>query len=76
MPEHLTASLLIALIGGIVDLDSTATWQFMISQPIVAAPLTGLFLAACSESAAAGLKLGLMVGTILQLLWIEQLPLA
>lgn len=75
MPEHITASLLIALIGGIVDLDSTATWQFMISQPIVAAPLTGLFLGSMFGEAAAGLKLGLMVGTILQLLWIEQLPL-
>ena len=75
MPEHLTASLLIALIGGVVDLDSTATWQFMISQPIVAAPLTGLFLGNMFGEAAAGLKLGLMVGTILQLIWIEQLPL-
>ncbi len=75
MPEHLYASLLIALIGGIVDLDSTATWQFMMSQPIVAAPLTGLFLGSLFGEAAAGLKLGLMVGTILQLLWIEQLPL-
>lgn len=75
MPEHLTASLLIALIGGIVDLDSTATWQFMISQPIVAAPLTGLFLGSIYGEASAGLKLGLMVGVILQLLWIEQLPL-
>lgn len=75
MPEHLTASILIAFIGGIVDLDSTATWQFMISQPIVAAPLTGLFLGSLYGEAAMGLKLGLMVGTILQLLWIEQLPL-
>jgi PTS system mannose-specific IIC component len=75
MQEHLTASLLIALIGGVVDLDSTATWQFMISQPIVAAPLTGLFLGNIFGEASIGLKLGLMVGTILQLLWIEQLPL-
>lgn len=75
MYEHLAASIIIALIGGIVDLDSTATWQFMISQPIVAAPLTGLFLGNLYGEAAAGLKLGLMVGTILQLVWIEQLPL-
>jgi mannose/fructose/N-acetylgalactosamine-specific phosphotransferase system component IIC len=47
----------------------------MISQPIVAAPLTGLFLGNIYGEAAIGLKLGLMVGTILQLLWIEQLPL-
>lgn len=63
------------MIGGIVDLDSTATWQFMISQPIVAAPLTGLFLGNLYGEASAGLQLGLMVGVILQLLWIEQLPL-
>lgn len=75
MQEHLIASLVIAFIGGIVDLDSTATWQFMISQPLVAAPLTGLFIGNIFGEAAAGLKLGLMVGTILQLLWIEQLPL-
>jgi PTS system mannose-specific IIC component len=75
MQDHLMASLIIALIGGVVDLDSTATWQFMISQPIVAAPLTGLFLGNLFGEPAAGLKLGLMVGTILQLVWIEQLPL-
>ena len=56
--DHLTSSLLIGLIGGIVDLDSTATWQFMISQPIVAAPLTGLFLGALAGQEALGLKLG------------------
>lgn len=75
MNDHLTSSLLIGLIGGIVDLDSTAAWQFMISQPIVAAPLTGLFLGVLVGQEAIGLKLGLMIGTILQLLWIEQLPL-
>ena len=75
MDKHLAASMMVALIGGIVDLDSTATWQFMVSQPIVAAPLTGLFLGSFLGDAAQGLKLGLMVGTILQLVWIEQLPL-
>ena len=75
MTDHLTSSLVVALIGGIVDLDSTATWQFMISQPIVAAPLTGLFLGIMVGNPFAGLRMGLMVGTILQLVWIEQLPL-
>jgi mannose/fructose/N-acetylgalactosamine-specific phosphotransferase system component IIC len=75
MDNHLLSSLVVALIGGIVDLDSTATWQFMISQPLVAAPLTGVFLGAMVGDPGAGLKLGLMVGTILQLVWIEQLPL-
>jgi len=75
MADHLSSALTVAIIGGIVDLDSTATWQFMISQPIVAAPLTGLFLGMSLGDARAGLKLGLMVGTILQLVWIEKLPL-
>ncbi len=73
--EHLNVSLIVALIGGIVDLDSTAVVQCMISQPIVAAPLTGLILGAMLGNYIVGLRLGLMVGVILQLVWIEQLPL-
>ena len=73
--EHLSVSLIVALIGSIVDLDSTAVVQCMISQPIVAAPLTGLILGSMLGDYAAGLQLGLMVGVILQLVWIEQLPL-
>ncbi|RCK81215.1 MAG: PTS system, mannose-specific IIC component [Candidatus Ozemobacter sibiricus] len=75
MGEGLWTAFIVALIGGVVDLDSTATWQFMVSQPIVAAPLTGLFLGLAVNQTAAGLKLGLVVGAILQLVWIEQLPL-
>jgi len=75
MNSLLTSAFIVALIGGVVDLDSTATWQFMISQPIVAAPLTGLFLGLSAGDLGAGLKLGLIVGAILQLVWIEQLPL-
>ena len=75
--EHLNINvyLIVALIGGIVDLDSTAVIQCMISQPIVAAPLTGLILGSMLGDYAAGLQLGLMVGVILQLVWIEKLPL-
>ncbi|HNV68470.1 MAG TPA: PTS sugar transporter subunit IIC [Candidatus Ozemobacteraceae bacterium] len=75
MIEVWQAALLVAVIGGIVDLDSTATWQFMVSQPVVAAPLTGLFLGYFHGDVVSGLRLGLMIGTILQLVWIEQLPL-
>lgn len=75
MDESLFSALMVAIIGGFVDLDSTATWQVMISQPVVAAPLTGLFLGHAFGDATNGLKLGLMVGTILQLVWIEKLPL-
>lgn len=75
MDEHLIVSLIVALIGGIVDLDSTAAIQCMISQPVVCAPLTGLILGGVLGDSAAGLQLGLIVGVILQLVWIEQLPL-
>ncbi len=73
--EHLNIALTVALIGGVVDLDSTAVIQCMVSQPIVAAPLTGLILGNMLGDYEAGLRLGLMVGVILQLVWIEQLPL-
>ena len=73
--EHLNLSLLVALLGGVVDSDSTAVVQCMISQPIVAAPLTGLIIGSVLGSVIAGLQLGLMIGVILQLVWIEQLPL-
>ncbi|MBI3039301.1 PTS sugar transporter subunit IIC [bacterium] len=75
MIEITNIALLVALIGGFVDLDSTATWQFMISQPIVAAPLTGVFLGFALGEILPGLRVGLMIGTILQLVWIEQLPM-
>ena len=73
--EYLNLSLIVALLGGIVDLDSTAAVQCMISQPIVAAPLTGLIVGSMLGDLTAGLELGLMIGIILQLTWIEQLPL-
>ncbi len=73
--EQLNLSLIVALLGGIVDLDSTAAVQCMVSQPIVAAPLTGLIVGSMLGDATAGLRLGLMIGVILQLTWIEQLPL-
>ncbi len=73
--EHLNLSLIVALLGGIVDLDSTAAVQCMISQPIVAAPLTGLIVGSMLDDSSSGLTLGLMIGLILQLTWIEQLPL-
>ncbi|MBF0405928.1 MAG: PTS sugar transporter subunit IIC [Candidatus Riflebacteria bacterium] len=75
MMDLLPYAALIAVIGGFVDLDSTAAWQFMVSQPLVAAPLTGLALGFFANEVDYGLRLGLMVGTILQLVWIEQLPL-
>lgn len=53
-------------IGGLVGLDRTAMGQFMVSQPIVAAPLVGLALG--------DVKTGLILGALLELVWISDLP--
>ncbi len=58
--------LLIALAGGIIGLDRTAFGQFMISQPVVVAPLTGLLL---GDPIA-----GLMIGAVLELIWVLDMP--
>jgi len=47
-------------------LDRTAIFQFMISRPIVAAPLTGFLMG--------DPLLGLKVGALLELLWLGRLP--
>jgi mannose/fructose/N-acetylgalactosamine-specific phosphotransferase system component IIC len=56
----------VALVGGILGLDRTAAGQFMISQPIVAGPLTGWML---GDTAA-----GLVIGAILELIWVLDMP--
>jgi mannose/fructose/N-acetylgalactosamine-specific phosphotransferase system component IIC len=56
----------LALAGGLIGLDKTAVGQFMISQPIVAAPLTGWLL---GDAAA-----GLVVGVVLELIWLLDVP--
>lgn len=55
-----------AVVGGIMGLDRTAAGQFMISQPIVAGPLTGWIL---GDPAA-----GLVIGAALELIWVLDLP--
>jgi mannose/fructose/N-acetylgalactosamine-specific phosphotransferase system component IIC len=57
----------VALVGGIIGLDRTAAGQFMISQPIVAGPLTGWML---GDSAA-----GLVIGAVLELIWVLDMPI-
>lgn len=52
---------LIALMSGVIGLDRTAAGQFMISQPIVAAPLAGWVLGDASA--------GFLIGAILELIW-------
>ena len=56
----------IAGIGSLLSLDRTAWTQLMISRPIVIAPIIGL---ACGNAA-----VGLFVGALIELLWINELP--
>lgn len=64
---HTVALILgIALAGGIIGLDRTAVGQFMISQPIVAGPLTGWLL---GDTAA-----GMVIGAVLELVWLLDMP--
>jgi PTS system mannose-specific IIC component len=56
----------IAVAGGIIGLDRTAAGQFMISQPIIAAPITGWLL---GDSLT-----GMIIGSVLELLWVLDMP--
>lgn len=56
----------VSLVGGILALDRTAVFQFMLSRPIVAAPIIATML---GEPV-----IGIKVGLILELLWIHCLP--
>lgn len=57
----------VAVIGGIIGLDRTAAGQFMISQPIVAAPFMGWVL---GDTAA-----GMVIGVALELIWVLDMPI-
>lgn len=57
---------LVAVAGGIIGLDRTAAGQFMISQPVVAGPLTGWLL---GDPVA-----GTVIGVVLELLWVLDMP--
>lgn len=61
-----TAALKIAGIGSLLSLDRTAWGQLMISRPIVLAPIIGM---ACGNA-----TVGLFVGVLIELLWINELP--
>ena len=58
--------ILIAVAGGVIGLDRTAVGQFMISQPIVAAPLAGWLLGDAPA--------GFAVGAVLEMIWVLDLP--
>jgi mannose/fructose/N-acetylgalactosamine-specific phosphotransferase system component IIC len=64
---HIVLAVLgIAFAGGVLGLDRTAAGQFMISQPIVAGPLSGWML---GEPTA-----GIIVGAALELIWVLDMP--
>ncbi|MDY6851659.1 MAG: PTS sugar transporter subunit IIC, partial [Thermodesulfobacteriota bacterium] len=57
----------VSAVGGLIALDRTAAFQLMISRPLAAAPLIGLLL---------GQPLvGVGVGALVELIWINRLPL-
>jgi PTS system mannose-specific IIC component len=58
---------LVGLIGGFVSLDRSVAFQFMVSRPLVTGPIIGLVLG--------DVYTGVMVGALLELLWISRLPL-
>ena len=63
-----TVSLVVAaaLLGGLVGLDRTAVGQVMVSQPLVAGPLTGWLLGDVAP--------GAIIGSVLELIWLLDLP--
>ena len=65
MIEPLTIVLL-SILAGAVALDTTAAFQLMFSQPLVAGTCAGLIVGYP--------EVGLLVGTVLQLVWVGTLP--
>jgi len=64
---HMLLSIMLAaVVGGLIGLDRTALGQFMVSQPIVAGPLTGWVL---GDPVA-----GLIIGGTLELIWVLDMP--
>jgi len=62
----LLQALLASIIGGFISLDRTAAFQVMISRPIITGPLIGFV---CGS-----LVIGAVIGVLLELLWIGDLP--
>lgn len=56
----------VALVGTVLLLDTTATFQFLLSQPIIACTAVGWLLGDIST--------GMQVGLFFQLLWLSDLP--
>jgi mannose/fructose/N-acetylgalactosamine-specific phosphotransferase system component IIC len=56
-----------ALLGGVIGLDRTAAGQIMVSQPLVAGPVTGWLLG--------DFVTGAVIGSVLELIWVLDLPI-
>jgi mannose/fructose/N-acetylgalactosamine-specific phosphotransferase system component IIC len=56
----------VALFGAIVYLDTTAAFQFMVCQPLIACPIFGMIVGRP--------EIGIFYGLIFQLLWLRALP--
>lgn len=59
--------LLIALLAGVLSLDTTAFGQFMVSRPIVSASIIGYMLG--------NVYAGVWIGITIELIWIAALPM-
>jgi mannose/fructose/N-acetylgalactosamine-specific phosphotransferase system component IIC len=65
--DTLSYALLLSLVGALILLDKWAFGEFGLSQPIVSCPLIGLIFGDFTA--------GLWLGTALQLVWVDALPL-
>lgn len=62
--------LIISLVGGLLNLDTRAVAQVMVSRPIITAPIVGFLIGGWD-----GIRIGCMIGAILELIWINVLPM-
>jgi PTS system mannose-specific IIC component len=65
--ELIAVAFKLSLVGALLFLDRTHAFQFMVSRPLIAAPLIGLL--------AGDLSMGLLTGAMIELLWIHRIPL-
>lgn len=64
--QMLSNILIASFAGAVIGLDRTAAGQFMFSEPIVAAPIIGWMLGDITS--------GLVIGAVLELIWLLDLP--
>ncbi len=55
-----------SIVGGLLHLDRTAAFQFLVSRPLVSSAVTGLILG--------DVRTGLLIGMVLELLWLGTQP--